>query len=71
MLHSTAALDDATKEALLKAGPIRCVDVDAEFKHAALSGEDKKLKVWRLDGLELLSERWVACAYAAGVVLMD
>ncbi|GJE90315.1 WD40 repeat-like protein [Phanerochaete sordida] len=57
VLHSTAALADAARDALVKAGPVRAADVDREFRHVALSGEDKKLKVWRLNGLELLSER--------------
>ena len=60
MLHSTATtLDEAQKDALVKSGPVRCIDVDAAFQHVALSAEDKKLKVWRVHGLELLSERCV------------
>ena len=58
MLHSTYTLEESKKEALVKSGPIRCVDVDSEYQHVAVSGEDKKLKVWLLDGLELLSERY-------------
>ena len=61
MLHSTAALAAPARDALVKAGPVRAADVDRGFRHVALSGEDKKLKVWRLDGLELLSERCVVC----------
>jgi hypothetical protein len=33
--------------------------VDREFKYLITSGEDKMLKVWELDGLKLLSERYV------------
>lgn len=68
MLHSTVALEDAKREAVVKSGPLRCIDVDPEFHHVAASGEDKKLKVWRLDGLELLSERCVAIQYFDGHV---
>ncbi|EKM50183.1 uncharacterized protein PHACADRAFT_153621 [Phanerochaete carnosa HHB-10118-sp] len=57
VLHSTAALKEAKLEAVVKSGPIRCIAVDRDFRHVVASGEDKKLKVWRLDGLELLSER--------------
>jgi hypothetical protein len=61
VLHSTISLDGSERDILLKAGPVRCIDVDATFQHIALSGEDKKLKVWRADGLELLSERYDQC----------
>lgn len=44
----------------MKAGPIRCLDVSTDFAHVAASGEDKRLKVWRVEDLALLSERCVS-----------
>ena len=38
---------------------MRCADVDATFKYVVTSGEDKQLKVWEVEGLKLLSERYV------------
>jgi tRNA (guanine-N(7)-)-methyltransferase subunit TRM82 len=32
--------------------------VDREFRYLITSGEDKMLKIWDLDGLKLLSERY-------------
>ena len=42
----------------MKSGPIRCAAVDEAFVHLATTGDDKKLKVWAVDGLRLLSERY-------------
>ena len=36
--------------------------MDSSFTHLVTSGEDKQLKVWQLEDLKLLSERYVACA---------
>ncbi|EED81216.1 predicted protein [Postia placenta Mad-698-R] len=57
ILHSTLNLNGAEKDALLKSGPIRCSAVDEASTHVITAGDDKKLKVWQLDGLKLLSER--------------
>ncbi|PCH44155.1 hypothetical protein WOLCODRAFT_164948 [Wolfiporia cocos MD-104 SS10] len=57
LIASTTRLDGAEKESLLKSGPIRCAVVDDGFTHVATVGDDKKLKVWAIDGLTLLSER--------------
>ncbi|KAH9931875.1 uncharacterized protein B0H18DRAFT_952543 [Fomitopsis serialis] len=48
---------DEEKEDVLKSGPIRCVAIDDSFAHLATTGDDKKLKVWQLVGLKLLSTR--------------
>ncbi|THG97223.1 hypothetical protein EW026_g4740 [Hermanssonia centrifuga] len=57
LLHSTATLDGLETAKLLKSGPVRCSTVDRGFTYVVTSGEDKKLKVWEVDGLKLLSER--------------
>lgn len=54
---STANFNEQHTAELLKSGPIRFSAVDAEFEHFVAVGEDKKLKVWELDGLELRSQR--------------
>jgi len=55
---STANFDEQGVEDLLKSGPIRFSAVDAEFEHLVTVGEDKKLKVWELDGPKLRSQRF-------------
>jgi tRNA (guanine-N(7)-)-methyltransferase subunit TRM82 len=62
-VHSTAsdAFDAARREAVLASGPVRCAAVDASFAHLVTVSEDKQMKVWALDRLEVLSERCV-CA---------
>ncbi|CAL1715501.1 unnamed protein product [Somion occarium] len=45
------------KEAIIKSGPVRCSTVDQGLSILVTAGEDKKLKVWQLEGLKLLSER--------------
>ncbi|KAI0271064.1 WD40-repeat-containing domain protein [Russula aff. rugulosa BPL654] len=57
LLRSTASLEDTKLDALLKAGPIRCAAVDFEYTHLATVGDDKQLKVWAVESLQLLSER--------------
>ena len=62
LLHSTALIDGEEEEqrkSLTKSGHVRCAAVDGGFKYLITSGEDKMLKVWELDGLKLLSERYV------------
>lgn len=56
---STTTLEEDVQKALLKAGPIRCTAVDAGFVYLITSGDDKKMKVWQVEGLKLLSERYV------------
>lgn len=53
------SLESAQLDALLKAGPIRCAAVDDEYTHLATVGDDKQLKVWAIDSLQILSERYV------------
>ena len=58
------SLESAKLDALLKAGPIRCATVDYEYTHLATVGDDKQLKVWAIDSLQVLSERYVrACPF--------
>ncbi|KAI0918072.1 hypothetical protein AcV5_002850 [Taiwanofungus camphoratus] len=56
LIHSTVKLE-AEDDALLKTGLIRCAAADDALKHVITVGDDKKLKVWQVDGLKLLSER--------------
>lgn len=56
---STTNFDEKTVIDLLKSGPIRFSAVDTKFEHLVTVGEDKKLKVWELDGLKLRSQRFV------------
>ena len=42
---------------MLKSGPVRCAAVDEVHEHLVTVGEDKRMKVWVIDGLKLLSER--------------
>ena len=60
LLYSTALIDEEEqRKSLIKSGHVRCAAVDREFRYLITSGEDKMLKVWELDGLKLLSERYV------------
>lgn len=52
------SLESAKLDASLKAGPIRCATVDYEYTHLATVGDDKQLKVWAIDSLQVLSERY-------------
>ena len=56
--ESTTNLDEKSATNLLNAGPVRFSAVDAEFKHLVTVGDDKKLKVWDLDGPKLRSQRF-------------
>lgn len=55
---STANFDEQNVADLLKSGPIHFSAVDTEFEHLVTVGEDKKLKVWELDGPKLRSQRF-------------
>lgn len=56
---STTNFDEQDLTQLLNSGPIRFSAVDAGLGHLVTVGEDKKLKVWELDGPKLLSQRSV------------
>ena len=56
---STTNFDEQNVADLLKSGPIRFSAVDAELEHLVTVGEDKKLKVWALDGPKLCTQRSV------------
>lgn len=57
LLRSTVTLEGEKLDAVLKSGPVRCATVDSEYAHIATAGDDKQLKVWAIDSLQLLSER--------------
>ncbi|KAJ3885871.1 WD40 repeat-like protein, partial [Lentinula edodes] len=57
VLFSTLNSPANVQESLKKSGPIRCAVLDNSSTHLATLADDKKLKVWKLDGLELLHER--------------
>ena len=59
MLHSTTLFTDEARSAVLKSGPVRCAAVDEKLEYLITTGEDKILKLWEVDGLKLLSERYV------------
>ena len=61
-MHSTDKFAATQRDAVLKSGPIRCADVNNGFTHLVTTEEDKQLKVWGLDGLQVLSERYVGAA---------
>jgi WD40 repeat protein len=61
VLFTTLSFEGDDKDALLKSGPIRCVAVDNEYKYLVVCGDDKILKVWEMEGLNLLSQRYVTC----------
>ncbi|KAF9791179.1 WD40 repeat-like protein [Thelephora terrestris] len=54
---STTNFDEQNTQELLKSGPIHFSAVDAELEHLVTVGEDKKLKVWELNGPKLRSQR--------------
>ncbi|KAG1860093.1 quinon protein alcohol dehydrogenase-like superfamily [Suillus subluteus] len=53
VLHSTAKC----QEDRITSGPIRCAALSDCGKFLATSGDDKKLKTWKVDDLKLLSSR--------------
>jgi tRNA (guanine-N(7)-)-methyltransferase subunit TRM82 len=61
LLFSTASsFESAKRDAAINAGPVLCAAIDHEYTHLATAGDDKQLKVWAIDGLQLLSERYEA-----------
>jgi tRNA (guanine-N(7)-)-methyltransferase subunit TRM82 len=62
LLRSTVSLDSTKLDAVLQAGPVRCAAADHEYIHLATTSDDKQLKVWAIDNLELLSERCASCS---------
>ena len=42
----------------VKSGPVRCFAVDNAGKHLLSSGEDKVLKLWEIEGLKLVNQRY-------------
>lgn len=58
VLQSTALFTDEARSAVFRSGPVRCAAVDKELKYLITTGEDKILKLWEVDGLKLLSERY-------------
>ena len=58
LLRSTTSLESTKLDALLNAGPVRCAAVDFEYTHLATVGDDKRLRVWAVEKLQLLSERY-------------
>lgn len=59
VIHSTTHFEGSEKDAILKSGPIRCAALDSSSKYLTTSCDDKIMKVWQVDGLELLSSRYV------------
>ncbi|KAI0076611.1 WD40 repeat-like protein [Panus rudis PR-1116 ss-1] len=57
VVHSTTTLEGSEKDAFSKSGPVRCSAMDQTGSHLVTAGDDKKMKVWQVDGLKLLSER--------------
>jgi tRNA (guanine-N(7)-)-methyltransferase subunit TRM82 len=67
LLCSTVSLESAKLDVLQKTGPIRCAAVDIEYTNLVTVGDDKQLKVWAIDSLQLLSERYVPCRFSSSV----
>ena len=61
------SLESAKLDALQKTGPIRCAAVDFEYTNLVTVGDDKQLKVWAIDSLQLLSERYVPRRFSSSV----
>ncbi|KAI9444512.1 hypothetical protein H4582DRAFT_2070245 [Lactarius indigo] len=57
LLRSTVSFEESKLDEVLKAGPVRCAAVDSRHIHLATAGDDKQLKIWAIDTLQLLSER--------------
>ncbi|KAI9447148.1 WD40 repeat-like protein [Russula earlei] len=57
LLRSTASPQSEKKNFVLNAGCVRCAAVDPHYTHLVTAGDDKMLKVWAIDSLQLLSER--------------
>ena len=50
-------------DGILQARPVRCAAVDHEYIHLATVGDDKQLRVWAVDSLDLLSERCATSSF--------
>ncbi|KAF8659894.1 hypothetical protein AX16_001778 [Volvariella volvacea WC 439] len=57
LLASTTNLPDAEKQAAINSGAVLCIAIDPSSVHLVTSGEDKKMKVWEVPSLKLLSDR--------------
>ncbi|KAL0566313.1 tRNA (guanine-N(7)-)-methyltransferase non-catalytic subunit trm82 [Marasmius crinis-equi] len=57
ILSSTVNAPDEVKKSLLKSGHIRFIAFDKAWNHLLTFSDDKNLKVWKVEGLELLHER--------------
>ncbi|KIK61656.1 hypothetical protein GYMLUDRAFT_224619 [Collybiopsis luxurians FD-317 M1] len=57
VISSTLNSPANVQQSLKKSGPIRCAALDNSNTHLATLADDKFLKVWKLDSLELLHER--------------
>ncbi|THU92732.1 hypothetical protein K435DRAFT_671619, partial [Dendrothele bispora CBS 962.96] len=57
ILHTTQNAPEPTQESLKRSGPIRSAVLDPTKTHLVTLADDKLLKVWKVDGLELLHER--------------
>ncbi|KAF8840818.1 hypothetical protein BDN67DRAFT_967996 [Paxillus ammoniavirescens] len=57
VLHTTANFTEQDKDACIKSGPIRCAGTSHEGRYLATAGDDKRLKIWDLESLTVLSAR--------------
>ncbi|KAI9573962.1 WD40-repeat-containing domain protein [Boletus coccyginus] len=57
ILHSTANFAHEDEDALISSGPIRCSGMSKDGRYLATAGDDKRLKIWDLELLTLLSAR--------------
>ncbi|KAG8220818.1 hypothetical protein J3R82DRAFT_2263 [Butyriboletus roseoflavus] len=57
LLFSTANLTREDEEAIVRSGPIRCSGMSKDGRYLATTGDDKRLKIWDLESLTLLSAR--------------
>ncbi|KIJ65081.1 hypothetical protein HYDPIDRAFT_89135 [Hydnomerulius pinastri MD-312] len=57
VLHTTATSDGQDRDAIIKSGPIHCSAISHEGNYLATTGDDKRLKIWDLESLGLLSVR--------------
>ncbi|KAE9392325.1 WD40 repeat-like protein [Gymnopus androsaceus JB14] len=71
IIASTLNSPENVQESLKKSGPIRCAVLDNSNTHLATLADDKRLKVWKLDGLELLHERELPKRPTSAVFTVD
>ncbi|KAF8141817.1 WD40 repeat-like protein [Boletus edulis] len=57
ILHSSASFSREDQVALIHSGPIRCSGTTRDGRYLATTGDDKRLKIWDLESLTLLSTR--------------